>query len=72
MSKFNLIPIINEFDIVETSTKLLANNRTIVLGMYAGVGKSTLIKNAFKENMSEILFITPSNRLAYEYVDEKF
>lgn len=71
-SKFNIIKIDNEYDEKETSTKLLQQNKTLVLGKFAGVGKSTLVKNAFKENRDDVLFITPSNRLAYEYLDEDF
>lgn len=60
----------NKYEIVDT---LLKNNRTIVKGLYPGVGKTTSIMNISKSdnmNDSDILFISPFNRLCQELQSE--
>jgi len=49
----------NERDIKETNKYIQENNNILVIGDYAGVGKSTLCKNFDKES----LFVCPYNKL---------
>jgi len=59
--KENIIPIYNEYD-TEEINDILEENNILVLGEYAGVGKTTSIKN-YGNNT---LFITPHNKLGQE------
>lgn len=69
---FNIIPVADEYDNENIANIVLNTNKLIVLGLFAGVGKSTCFKNALKDKKEEALFVCPSNRLCYEYKTEGF
>lgn len=52
----------NEYDTNEIKNVLDNNNNVFIQGLYAGVGKTTAIKNACKN----VLFVTPFNKLSQE------
>ena len=58
--KVNVIELKDEFNREEMNEIMDKNNNLVVLGSYAGVGKTTAIKNY----NASILFITPFNKLA--------
>jgi len=62
----------NERDINEMSKILKKNNRLIILGQYAGVGKTSAFKNVFMEEKGHCLIICPSNRLCYSNLEDGF
>jgi hypothetical protein len=62
----------NEYDLNEMSLILKNNNRLIILGMYAGVGKTSAFKNVFMEQKAHCLIICPSNRLCYDNLSNGF
>jgi len=62
-NKVESFELINEYDIKE-AMKILLQNKVLVEGLAAGVGKSTLIKLICEELGKRLLYITPNNKLA--------
>ena len=58
----NIIALKNEYDLEEIKNVLQNNDKTLILGIFAGSGKTTSAKNCGYK----LLFVTPFNKLSQE------
>ena len=67
---FTDLTVKNEWDKDEPKSNI--RDRLIVEALYPGCGKSDYFKNAFKDDKDSILFVTPTNRLAYNFIEDGY